>query len=130
MEDNGIVIENYFAQLFPEQQVKAANLSSMRWYPMMVRWCLYLRHLSGKGYDIVRKTLSLPSQRTLRDYTYYNNTQSGFSTATDKDLLDLISDRKDHEKLISDVIDERSRLCMTSTPRFCRHGDINNHLIR
>ena len=41
---------------------------------------MYLRHLSSSAYEMVRTTglLRLPSQRTLRDYTYY--TQSCSST--------------------------------------------------
>ena len=38
----------------------------------LVRWCLYLRHLSSGGYELLRSSgiLTLPSQRTLRDYIY------------------------------------------------------------
>lgn len=53
--------KNSFARLFWEQQAKATSLkssNSMRWHPLMVRWCLYLRHLSGKGYDMVHGTSS------------------------------------------------------------------------
>lgn len=42
---------NSFKKLFWDQQRKAASLSnarSMRWHPLMVKWCLYLRHLSGR----------------------------------------------------------------------------------
>ena len=38
-----------FARMFWESQCKAASLTnakSMRWHPLMIRWCLYLRHLS------------------------------------------------------------------------------------
>ena len=44
--------ENSFARLFWSQQLKAAQQKtskSMRWHPVMVRWCIYLRHISGKG---------------------------------------------------------------------------------
>ena len=34
--------------------------------------------------------LQLPSQRTLRDYTYYNKACIGFSAGTDEELLQLI----------------------------------------
>ena len=27
--------------------------SSMKWDPLMIRWCLYLRHVSGHGYDML-----------------------------------------------------------------------------
>ena len=35
-----------FQQIFWQQQVEAAsqrNARSMRWHPLMIRWCLYLR---------------------------------------------------------------------------------------
>lgn len=40
-----------FKQIFWEQQQKAAtvkNACSMKWHPLMIKWCLYLRHLSGR----------------------------------------------------------------------------------
>lgn len=36
-----------FQSIFWQQQVEAAskkNARSMRWHPLMIRWCLYLRH--------------------------------------------------------------------------------------
>ena len=42
--------ESQFARIFWESQCKAASLKnakSMRWHPLMIRWCLYLKHLSG-----------------------------------------------------------------------------------
>ena len=44
---------------------------SMKWDPLMICWCLYLRHVSGHGYDMLWESgvTTLPSQRTLRDYT-------------------------------------------------------------
>ena len=54
----------------------------MRWDPVMIRWCIYLRHLSGSAYELIRQSgvVSLPSQRTLRDYTYYTTASHGFSS--------------------------------------------------
>jgi len=45
----------------------------MKWHPLVIKWSLYLRHLSGKAYELLRKTgyIKLPSQRTLHDYTHY-----------------------------------------------------------
>ena len=66
--------EESFQRLFWEQQQKVASLKdarSKKWHPLIIKWCLYLRHLSGKAYELLRKTgaVSLPSQRTLCDYT-------------------------------------------------------------
>lgn len=43
--------EDSFRRIFWEQQRKAASLKnskSMKWHPLMIKWCLYLRHLSGR----------------------------------------------------------------------------------
>ena len=58
--------EGSFARLFWEEQTKASllkNAKTMRWHPLFIKWCLYLRHLSGKAYEVVRRTgcIKLPS---------------------------------------------------------------------
>lgn len=73
-----------FGRVFWEQQKKATKVkarSAMRWDPLMIRWCIYLRHLSGSAYELLRDSgaIVLPSQRTLRDYTYYTKAAAGFS---------------------------------------------------
>lgn len=62
----------------------------MKWEPAMIRWCLYLRHLSSSAYEVLRTSgvLKLPSQRTLRDYTYHIESAPGFSAIVDKELMD------------------------------------------
>ena len=63
----------------------------MKWHPLMIRWCLYLRHLSGSAYETLRESgvIRLPSQRTLRDYTYYTTAFTGFSADVDKQLMEV-----------------------------------------
>ena len=55
----------------------------------MIRWCLYLRHLSGSAYELIRESgkIKLPSQRTLRDYTYITKAKAGFSSDVDEQLM-------------------------------------------
>ena len=79
-------------RIFWEQQKEAAlfnNSKSMRWHPLVIKWCMYLRHLSGSAYELLRDTgcLKLPSQRTLRDYTYLTSAKVGFSSEVDAQLL-------------------------------------------
>ena len=64
----------------------------MRWHPLIIKWCLHFRHLSSSCYDALRKygCLSLPSQRTLRDYTHYAEAKSGFSMDVDRQLIDAV----------------------------------------
>jgi len=83
---------NSFGRIFWDQQMEAAKIksaASMRWHPLMIKWCLHLRHLSSSGYEALRKSgcLTLPSQRTLRDYTHYAKATSGFSTDVDCQLI-------------------------------------------
>ena len=57
---------------------------------MYNRWCLYIRHLSSTAYDVMRNSvIKLPSQRTLRDYTYYTEACVGFSSTVDRQLIEL-----------------------------------------
>ena len=96
--------EHSFARIFWDSQRKALSLSnpkSMRWDPLMIRWCLYLRHFSRGAYEVLRESnvIKLPSQRTLQDYTHYTKACSGFSDEVDLQLMDaaniLNCDEKD-----------------------------------
>jgi len=52
----GAFPEHSFERLFWEQQQQSLQLKgarSMRWHPLMIKWCLYLRHLSRKAYSQV-----------------------------------------------------------------------------
>ena len=61
----------------------------MRWHPLMIKWCLYLRHISSRAYDTLResKCLKLPSDRTLHDYTHYIPAKAGFQAEVDEHLV-------------------------------------------
>jgi len=94
-----------FARVFWENQMRASSLNnaqSMRWDPLMIRWCLYLRHLSSSAYEMLRETgvVKLPSQRTLRDYTYIAKAAPGFSSDVDAHLLQeaRLESRPEREK--------------------------------
>ena len=77
--------------IFWNNQKKAATLKDARqmgWDPIMVWWCLYLRHLSSSTYKTLHDTgtIRLPSQRTLHDYTHHTKATVGFSKEVDKQL--------------------------------------------
>ena len=102
-----------FGRIFWDQQSKALkmkSLSGMRWHPLMIKWCLHLRHYSSSGYEALRKTgcISLPSQRTLRDYTHFAKATSGFSFDVDQQLIDAagISSCPDWKRHVVLLIDE------------------------
>ena len=83
-----------FQDIFWQQQKEAASRSGkekrgMRWHPLMIKWCLYLRHQSSKAYEMLRESgcIHLPSQCTLRDYTHCVQSGAGFSAEVDCQLL-------------------------------------------
>ena len=64
-----------------EQQLKYNQLKDkrqMRWHPLVIRFALNLKYLSGTAYQAVRHFgLNLPSERTLYDYTHWTKAHSG-----------------------------------------------------
>ena len=116
-ENSHVVAQSYpqdsFARVFWESQHRASSLKdarSMRWDPLMIRWCLYLRHVSGRAYEMLRESgvIKLPSQRTLRDYTYYTQATVGFSDAVDRQLMEAgkIQSCPEREKYVVTIMDE------------------------
>lgn len=59
-------------------------------------------------YYILVGVLSLPSQRTLRDYTHYIKSTCGFSDDIDEDLMHVAeySSLEEWQKCVSLIIDE------------------------
>jgi hypothetical protein len=92
-----------FQRLFWESQLHAISQhkNAIRWHPSIIKWCIYLRHKSPRAYEILRATncIILPSQRTLRDYTYHFNTTAGFSTGLDRQLYNDTLQFKEYEKV-------------------------------
>ena len=91
--------DSKFKDIFWQQQLRAASLKdsrSMRWHPAIIRWCLYLHHRSSGCYSTLRNSgiLSLPSERTLKDYKHFAPAVIGFSTSTDLQLLDQLKQHK------------------------------------
>ena len=61
--------EDSFGRLFWEQQHKAlqaADPRGRRWHPMMIKWCLNIKLASAKAYGILRDTIKLPNESTLK----------------------------------------------------------------
>ena len=51
--------EGTFQRLFWTEQQTAnsfKNCKSIRWHPLIIKWCLYLRHLSSKAYELLRNS--------------------------------------------------------------------------
>ena len=133
--------EDSLARVFWDQQLKASQFkksTSMKWHPLFIKWCLYLRHLSGKSYELLRKSgcIRLPSQSTLRDYTHYIPSGIGFSAEVDQNLLDVAFLNNKLNKYVFLIMDEvhikhdlvydKHEGCLIG---FVNLGEVNNQLI-
>ena len=100
----------------------------------MVKWCLYLRHKSSGAYELLRDSecVSLPSQRTLHDYTHYVKATAGFS---DEELARAakITSCEDFQKYVVMLMDEmyvKEELVYDGgLVGFVNLGEINSHLL-
>ena len=73
-----------FMKLFWEQQQKSFGKgTTVRYHPMIIRFCLSLASKSASSYDELRSSnvLTLPSRRTLRDYKNAIKPEAGFNPA-------------------------------------------------
>lgn len=105
LDGNG---EDSFRHIFWKQQMNALSLKnkkSIRWHPLIIKWCLYLHYKSSGAYETLRKSglLALPSGRTLRDYRHFVPSTIGFSTAVDKQLLKQVHQTKPSATLAQHV---------------------------
>ena len=136
--------EGSFQQIFWNQQKEAASKSDkrgMRWHPLFIKWCLYLRHQSSKAYETLRESgcLQLPSQRTLRDYSNCIKAGAGFSADVDRQLMQAASllTCPAWQKLVVILLDEmhiREDLVYNKHTGkmvgFCDLGEVNNLMLQ
>ena len=116
--------EDSFKHIFWSQQLKAMTLKSkrsMRWHPLVIKWCLYLHYRSSGAYETLRKSgiIELPSGRTLRDYRHFVPSSTGFSTAVDQQLLRLVEQTKPSPSLAKN-------LCLLVDEMYIKEGLIFN----
>ena len=105
--------EGSFHRLFWQQQLdalKATDKRQIRWHPALIRWCLHLKLISTSAYDSLRSTgvLTLPCERTLRDYTHWMEAGPGFIDKVDQHLMDVakIQALPEFQKYVCLVMDE------------------------
>lgn len=134
-----------FQRIFWEQQKDCLSRSGndmkgMRWHPLLIKWCINLRHLSAKSYEMLRESgvVRLPSQRTLRDYTNCVKAFPGFSYEVDTQLLSAVNAKScpawhmfvvlllDEMHVKEGLAYDKHTGKMTG---FVDLGDINNHLL-
>ena len=136
--------EGSFPRLLWDEQRKAASLkktNGMRWHPLVIKWCLNLKLLSGGAYSALRTSgfLTLPSARTLRDYSNVFESKIGFQDEVDKQLLDEVNSKHlpPSRNFVSLIIDEMKikegivyNKATGSVIGFTNIGDINNDLLK
>lgn len=130
-------------RLFWEKQFRAAcakDSCQVRWYPLVIRWCLNLKLLSSAAYHATRTAgfIRLPSERTLHDYTHYFKSQTGFQQEVNQQLQNeanleaLPKCRRfcglvvDEMKVYEDLVHNKYTGDIVG---FISLGDINNQLL-
>ena len=92
-----------------QEQIKYKNVrrkQQMRWYPLIIRFALNLLYSSRAAYHAVTTSgfLSLPSERTLRDYSHWCEVQNGvhfdFIKQAQKTLQQEGVDARDSEQFV------------------------------
>ena len=77
--------------LWEEQKKQAAlsNKKSMRWHPVMIRWCISIFLKSPGTYELLRNSgfLKLPSRKKLQKYTNFTDPKCGFNPDVFQSLL-------------------------------------------
>lgn len=116
----------------------------MRWHPMIVRWCLYLRQKSTAAYDALRDSgfIRLPSSRTLFDYSHYTRSDNGFlpdvievlkEEAAKRDMYNKDLPWKNYVGILFDEIKVRSDLVYDKHTGeligYCNLGKVGNQIL-
>lgn len=81
----------------------------IRLHPAMIKWRLGLLLLSSSCYNALRSSgvITLPSERTLRDYTNWTKATPGFGVHVGKQLLaETHLDSSDYHRYVCLAFDE------------------------
>ena len=96
-----------------QQKHISSSSTSVKYHPMIIRYCLALAAKSPGAYEDIRyneKTgtgfLILPSQRRLRDYKNYIHAQRGFNPEIVDELKSKVKDFSPIEKYVVILFDE------------------------
>lgn len=89
-----------YQRVFWEQQIKFNKLKDkrgMRWHPLMIKWCIYLKSKSSSTYDALKNSgfINLPSERLLYDYSHFIKAGVDFSP----DLVEALRNEVKQKKL-------------------------------
>lgn len=119
------------------QAINAKDVRQVRWHPALIKWCLHLKFKSSSAYHALRSTgvLTLPSERTLRDYTHWIKDEVGFQASVNRQLIKEAKIREEKDEYVTLVFDEmKVREDLVFDKHSCRLvgfvnlGEINNTL--
>ena len=90
-------------RIFWDEQLKALQTKYFRqvhWHPALLKWCLHLKFKSTSAYHALRSTgvLTLPSERTLFDYSHYVRGEIGFQAKMNDQLLEEVDQAEGTKK--------------------------------
>ena len=129
-----------FRRIFWDEQLKALQTKDprqIRWHPALIKWCLHLKFKSSSAYHALRSTgvLTLPSERTLFDYSHWIKGEVGFQQKVNDQLLeeaDLTEEKNKYVVLAFDEMKIREDLVFDkyscSLIGFVNLGDVTNAL--
>jgi hypothetical protein len=145
-ESNQKILDQYpedsFERLFWSSQLQSIKKpkQSLRWHPAIIKWCIFLKHKSSSAYETLRSScITLPSQRTLRDYTHYFESKTGFSATlyvqhAKESNVDTLDDYQKYVSIVADEMHLKENLVYDKFSQeligFSDMGDINEHLLR
>jgi hypothetical protein len=134
--------EDSFRRVFWNQQLKANRVEDsklIRWHPAIIKWCLHLKFISSAGYHALRGSglITLPSERTLRDYSHYVRAGVGFIPEVDVQLIkeaDIVGEKDRYVVLAWDEMKIQENLVFDKHTcdliGFTSMGDVNDTLDR
>lgn len=136
--------EGTFRRIFWDQQLensKKSNSRQYRWHPVMIKWCLNLKLISSAAYYALGNSgfVTLPSERTLRDYTNYIKSVPGYQ----QEVIDMMrheskcSELPESRRYVSILLDEMKvkedivyDKFSGDIIGFCNLGQINDDLMK
>ena len=121
-----------------KEQLNKKDSRGMRWHPLIIRWCLSIYYSSPKAYNQMSSKrlnfLRLPHINTLKKYTQFTSSTSGFNPDIIQRLIEEsgVSSLPDWQKNVSLCYDEmqiKSNLVYKKSTGqmigFTEMGDVN-----
>lgn len=136
--------EGTFRRVFWDQQIenaKKGDARQYRWHPLMIKWCLNLKLMSSAAYHAMRSSgfITLPSERTLRDYTNYIKCVPGYQQEVvvmmrQESKCDELPEGKRYVTMLLDEMKIKEDIVYDkftgNVIGFCNLGTINDELLQ